>query len=223
MIQNSNKIFVQYFNLGETAYREKVRFFEENIHIFDFLQFEIKVEIEIDYIFCLFELGKYERYLNKVDVLIETVIKENIFTIDQINVYNELLFKKAACLYQLSRFIESEFILKQLIKMEKENTLYLGLYVVCKRKILKENFINIKALAVLSFLAVIIITTCQILTFPLLENYTNNLMFIKTALIIIGVVIILSLEIGFQYLLYRESGMFSYMLMNKIFYKKMNN
>ena len=223
MIQNSNKIFVQYFNLGETAYREKVRFFEENIRIFDILQFEIKIEIEIDYIFCLFELGKYERYLNKVDVLIETVIKENIFTIDQINVYNELLFKKAACLYQLSRFKESEFILKQLIKMEKENTLYLGLYVVCKRKILKENFLNIKAMAIVSFLTVITITTSQILTFPLLENYANTLMLMKIVLFVIGVVIILFLEISFQYLLYRESGMFSYTLMNKIFYKKVDN
>lgn len=223
MIQNSNKIFVQYFNLGETAYREKVRFFEENIHIFDFLQFEIKVEIEIDYIFCLFELGKYERYLNKVDVLIETVIKENIFTLDQINVYNELLFKKAACLYQLSRFIESEFILKQLIKMEKENTLYLGLYVVCKRKILKEKFIDLKALAVASFLIVIAITTTQILTFPVLENFRMPLTYTKLAFFAIASLIIIYLEVSFQYLLYRESGMFSYTLMNKIFYKKMNN
>lgn len=223
MFQNSNKIYVTYFNLGDTAYREKVKFFEENSHIFDILHFETKIEVEIDYTFCLFELGKYERYLHKVDSLIETVIKENIFTIDQINVYNELLFKKAACFYQLAKYIESEFILKQLVKMDKENTLYLGLYAMCKRKILKENFINIKALAVITFLAVITITICQILTFPLFENYANIIMYMKIALLAVGILCIIYSEISLQYVLYKESGMFSYTIMNKIFYKKVDS
>lgn len=222
MISNPTKIFVQYFNLGATSYREKVRFFEENRYFFDFLHFNTKIEVEIDYAFCLFELGKYERYLNFVDNLIETVIKENIYLIDHINVYNELLFRKAACLYQLSKYTDSEYILMQLVKMEKDNALYLGLYVMTKRKILKEKFINLKAVAVASFFIVIAITTVQILTFPVLENFRMPFTYTKLAFFAIATLIIIYLEVSFQYLLYRESGMFSYTLMNKIFYKKVD-
>ena len=69
MGHQSTQIYNGYFRLGPTAYREKVRFFEENPDAISRLDFDDRIEMEFDYLYCLFEVGRYERYLSKVDAV----------------------------------------------------------------------------------------------------------------------------------------------------------
>ena len=78
---HSRNIYLSYFRLGDDAWREKVRYYEENKKAIDGLYFDEKIELDIDYLICLFEVGRYERFLRFVDPIIESVITENIYTL----------------------------------------------------------------------------------------------------------------------------------------------
>jgi hypothetical protein len=214
---DSKQIYLRYFRLGDTAYREKVRFYEENPDEISSLYFDDRLEIDFDYLYCLFEVGRYERFLSKVDPIIELIVEENIFEFRNDNIYFELLFRKAACLFQMQQYKKSETILSQLVRMDRSNPLYIGLYTICKRKIENDIFLTIKALAMGAFLIVLSITLVNVFLEPFLEEFMAPFLTIRFILLLFGISCLIGLEIVFQYKIYKETGMFSYYLLNKVF------
>lgn len=210
-------IYEGYFRLGDTAYREKVRFFEEHPEDINYLDFDDRIELEMDYLLSLFEIGRYERYLRFVDRVIEEVILENIYTYRDENIFEELLFRKAASLYQLRRYDDSKILLKQLISIDKNNSLYVGLYAMCNRKIHDDKIVTVRATAMASFLIVLGITLANVFLDPFFDNYMEPFILLRTLLIFYFILSLLSLEILFQYRLYKETGMLSNRLLKKIF------
>jgi len=110
----NDSFYFNYYRIGQGAYRDKVKYFEDNKDGLSMLDEQQLYDVKIDYLLCLFEIGRYEYFLGKVDEMIEVVIIENIFEYDGINIYNELLFKKSACLYNTNNFSSSEKVLKSL-------------------------------------------------------------------------------------------------------------
>lgn len=210
MNTQSNQVYLRYFRLGETAYREKVRFYEENPDAISSLYFDERLEIDFDYLYCLFEVGRYERYLAKVDPLIELIVSENIYEHRGENIFEELIFRKAACLYQMKHFQKSETILQQLVRMNRKNSLFIGLYTINKRKIENDVIITIKAMAMASFLIVIGITIASIFLEPFLAIYLSPFLTLRMVLLIFGICCLIGLEIAFQYKIYKATGMFSH-------------
>lgn len=211
-------VYHSYFSLGADAYREKVRFVEEKHGELDILPLDERLEIEIDYLLCVFELGRYERYLQKADNLIEAVIRENIYTVQGMPIYEELLFRKAACLYQLQRIDECREILEALIRMSAGNNLYLGLYLLLHRHAAGEVRQTMKAFAMACLLLVVSITLIQILLVePLLESYLQLFLTIRTILFVTGIGILSMLELSIHWQIYRQTGFFTHRLLNKIF------
>jgi tetratricopeptide (TPR) repeat protein len=217
MDTNSNQVYLRYFRLGDTAYREKVRFYEENPDAISSLYFDDRLEIDFDYLYCLFEVGRYERFLSKVDPFIELIVEENIYEFRGENIFQELLFRKAACLYQLKQYPKSEVILKQLVRMDRQNPLFIGLYTICKRKIENDIYITIKALAMAAFLIVLGITIARIFLEPFLAIYLAPFLVLRIILFSFGTCCLIGLELAFQYKIYKETGMFSHKLLNRIF------
>ncbi|KXK39047.1 MAG: hypothetical protein J5I52_09820 [Saprospiraceae bacterium] len=212
--------YLQYFRLGETAYREKVRFYEEHPDAIASLYYEDKIDIDLDYLICLFEIGRYERFLSKVDAAIEQVIMDNIYEFGGENIYEELLFRKAACLYQIEKYDECGHLLRQLVKINPSNRIYIGLLNIVERKIHTDAVTTIKALAMASFLIVVCISLVRILFEPFLDVYISPLITVRTGLFILGISCLVGLEVYFQLKLYRETGMFSYGILNRIFNTK---
>lgn len=213
----NNQIYWEYFKLDETAYRDKVRLYEEHTTEISTLFFEEKLEIEVDYLFCLFEIGRYDRYLSKVDTMIETVIMENIYQIQGIDIFKELLFRKAACYYQLKQYKKANDILKQLISMDASNPYYMGLYTICLRKTHNDISLSIKAMAVACFMIVLGITLARILIEPFFAYYFEPFIILRTALFFSAILLLVGLESFFQFQIYKETGMFSYQILNNIF------
>lgn len=212
-----NPVYQGYFSLGDTAYREKVRYFEEHPEDIDFLNFDDRIELEMDYMLCLFEIGRYERFLRCVDKVIEEVISENIFSYRDENIFEELLFRKAASLYQMKKFEESKALLKQLIKINPHNTLFLGLYAMCNRQIHDDMIVTVRATAMAAFLIVLGITIARIFLDPFLDTYMQPFILLRTLLILYIFMSLCALELVFQYRLYKETGMVSSRLIKKIF------
>ncbi|MBK8624396.1 MAG: hypothetical protein IPN86_02080 [Saprospiraceae bacterium] len=217
MYNSSNQVYLRYLRLGETAYREKVRFYEENPDAISSLYFEDRLEIDFDYLYCLFEVGRYERFLCKVDPFIELIVVENIYEFRDENIFQELLFRKAACLYQLKQYQKSEVILRQLVRMDRQNPLFIGLYTICTRKIETDIYITIKALAMASFLIVLGITIARIFLEPFLDIYLAPFLSLRIILFSFGICCLIGLELAFQYKIYKKTGMFSHRLINRIF------
>jgi tetratricopeptide (TPR) repeat protein len=211
---------LDYFKLGDDAWRKKMKYYEDNLKWINALDFDDKIEMEMDYLLCLFEVGRYERYLSKVDPILEVIISENIFTFKGENIFNELLFRKAACYYQADQWHEAKIILKQLINIDKSNAVYMGLYSICCRKLNVDYYAPIKATAMASFILVIIIAVADIFLEPLFEIYIRPIEKLKIWLFAYGCISLITIEIIFQWRIKRETGMFSFAILNKIFGKK---
>ena len=205
------EFYIEYHRIGSRAYRDKVRYYEDNTSHLNLLTYEERVEIEIDYAICLFEIGKYHKFLSKVDTLIETVIIDNIYNYNGRNIYNDLLFKKAACLFNTGQYIKSEKVLKANINLDPENNIARALYGKCKRKQVRAWHDTLKNIALVMIIAGVVITAIQVssellLSTPLLENYSYVFNGIKNFMFISGSLIIVGNEMYLQYLIGREIG-----------------
>ena len=117
-------LYFRYYNLGHNAYYDKVKFYEVYIKENDSLLYEEKFDLTLDYALSIFAIGKYSKFLDLVDPLIETVVKENIYSFNEHDLFQHLLFKKSAALYNLKKYDESIVILKQLVKIDKKESDY---------------------------------------------------------------------------------------------------
>ncbi len=220
MESRSHHIYLRYFGIGDDAWREKVRFYEENARNLDTMYFDDRIELDMDYLLCLFEVGRYERFLSKIDSVLETIITENIFNFKGVNIFNELLFRKAACYFQLHQYEKSKNILRQLISIDSSNSLHIGLYTICNRKLNNDIYLSIKATAMAAFLIVLSITVARIFLEPFFDVYIQPFLLLRSGLIIYAFICLIGLEVAFQYKIKRETNMYSFRLLNRIFGKK---
>ena len=93
-------VYLEYFLIKEDREHERIRYFEQNKNAIEQLPYYNVLEIYSDYCFALFKISAFEDFLNRVDKLLEEVIKENLKELRSINVYNRLLFYKAIAKYQ---------------------------------------------------------------------------------------------------------------------------
>lgn len=110
-------LYFRYYNLGNHAYYDKVKFYETYIKENDNLLYEEKLDLTLDYVLSIFSIGKYYKFLSLVDPIIETIIRDNIHSFNDQDLFQILLFKKAAALYNIKKYEESIIILKQLVKI----------------------------------------------------------------------------------------------------------
>ena len=217
-MQNTRQTYLQYFRLGDTSFREKVRFYEENPEALSTLYFNEKIDVDMDYLICLFEVGRYERFLEKVDPIIEIIIEENIFEFRNENIFNDLLLKKAACYYHTKNYEKANAILKQLIKIAPKHPLAIGLYGICKRKQNNDVSTTLKALGISALLLVVSISIIQILLFePFFDEYLAPFLLLRTLLTIFSIFSFISLEVYFLVSVYKETGRFPIAFLNKLF------
>lgn len=91
---SKSQAYFEYFSIDNTAFRDKVRYYEENQDKIGWLNHEGRLEMDMDYCLCLFEIGRYQRFLQKVDIVIEDIIFENVYEYMAVNIYEDLLFKR---------------------------------------------------------------------------------------------------------------------------------
>jgi len=213
--------YIKYFRLGETSYREKVKYYEDNYDLVQHLYFDDKVDIDMDYIQSLFEIGRYDRFLSKVDTILEVIIMENIYEFKGENIFNDLLFKKAACLFHNGNYDEAKNVLRQLIKIDASNYTALALYKICKRKETSDFSVIIKAFVNASLLIVISIYIGRIF---LIEAFFDQYMgfFVSLSYFLLGfsAFVFIGYEVYFNASMYKETGLSSFRVLNRVFYKK---
>lgn len=172
-----------------------------------FLTYAERVDIDLDYAICLFEIGKYHKYLSKADPLIETVIMDNIFTYNGGNIYNELLFKKAACLFNTGQLAKAESILKTIAKLEPDNSIARTLYGKCKRKQERDWYETVKAIAVVMLLSAVLIATMElVIVRSFFHELTSTFASIKIITAVLGIAALVGNEAYLNYVVGKEIG-----------------
>jgi tetratricopeptide (TPR) repeat protein len=209
-VRHPSTLYLQYFRLGSIAYREKMHFYETHKRKIEMLSFEDRLEMDIDYLYCLFEVGRYERFLSFVDISIETIIMENVDSYLGDNVYEELLFKKAACLFHLKRYDSSLYILAQLRKINPKHQLTVELFGLCMRRLPNDTITTIRACGMAALILLPGIFLMKILIIGPFYA-TAVAYFSQLILVLIGIAMIsfIIAEIVFQYKVYRASKTFT--------------
>lgn len=193
--------------MGQTSFRNKVRYYEDNVDRLQGLSYEERIDVELDYSLCLFEIGKYHKYLQKVDPLIETVITDNIFMYNGEDIYKSLLFKKAACLFNTGQYQRSQDILKAVIKLDPENDSARSLYGRCKRKEGKDWYETTKAVAMMFLIGAASITFAEIiLVKPFYAQFVGFFFWLKITCIVCGLLALVGNRIYLRYQIGREIG-----------------
>lgn len=193
--------------MGTNAFRDKVSFYESNKELMNFLNYEERIDIDMDYLLCLFEIGKYHKFLSKVDALIELVIIDNIFYFNEVNIYNDLLFKKAACLYNTGQYVKSEKILKAILKLDPSDDSSRMLFGKCKRKQGRDWYESTKAVAVVMFLSAFGIAISELLVIkPFYSEFISSFTMLKFTCFSIGFLALIANELFLRYTIAKEIG-----------------
>jgi tetratricopeptide (TPR) repeat protein len=192
--------YFNYYKIDKSSYHEKVRFYEKHKKELGLLPFNEKIELDIDYSFALFEIGKYRKYLERADRLIEVVIMENIYTINGRNAYEDLLFNKAACYYNLELYDKCIYICRELIKINPKHVLSQKLYMKSlKKKGMNWYELN-KAIAVVFLLSGISIILVELLVVdPFYEMYSHHVKIFRKTLFASSIGLLLFNELWIRY------------------------
>ena len=205
--QENSDFYFEYHRMGTNAFRDKVRFYEDNKAQIGFLSYEERIDVDLDYLLCLFEIGKYHKFLNKVDPLIETVIIDNIFVFNGLNIYNDLLFKKAACLFNTGQYIKAEKVLKSILKLDEQNDPARSLFGRCKRKQGRDWYESTKAIAIVMFISAFVIAIAEIFVIePFFNKLASSFSMLKITSFVLGALALVGNEIYLRYTIAKEIG-----------------
>lgn len=158
-----HRIYDSFKNMELNDHRRMVRFFEEHQQGICQLEDEQYFELLVCYLRALFETGAYYRYLKKVDSAIEFSLQFNYCEFEEKDVFQYLLFRKAASYFHLMEYGKAEKVLKELVKIDPVNSIY------CRflRKVMRSEqpaFIqNTKAFCVFLFLSAAFLISIEIL------------------------------------------------------------
>ena len=180
-----NELYLHYYQINKSAYYDKIRFFEKNRHQLGQLSLHEVLEIKSDYAFALFEMGKYLKYLTICDELLETVIKDNIYDVNGKDVFEELLFRKAASLFNLNEYSESTQICKELIAINPGHELASNLFKQCLRNRGNRWYEINKGVAVVFLLSAITVVLAELFVIaPFYENIESHVQYFRNILFI---------------------------------------
>lgn len=190
-----SKIYRGFKAIDSDEYHLLVRYYEtyeEEIKRLDFSEF---FELLIIYTEALFEVGAYQNHVLMVDAAIEISISNNIKFYNKKDIYCALLFKKAASCFNLMRFNDAEYILRELIKINPYDEFNIRFFSKCLlRK--KSKFIRrARAWSIVFFLlAALIICVELIVIRPLFEMHTSTIELTRNVTFFFGVVVLLGSE-----------------------------
>ena len=158
-----SKIYRDFREIGISEYRAVIRFYEENESEIRHLDFKEYFELLVAYTNALFEIGSYQKHLLMVDTVLETTIQNNISTYKGENIFNGMLFKKAASHYNVLDYDKADYILRELIKIEpgdEDSAMFLK---KCLRKKQPAFIKNTRATSIFLFLLTALVICIEVL------------------------------------------------------------
>jgi tetratricopeptide (TPR) repeat protein len=195
-IPDTETLYKDFKQIPSQSFREKIRYVDYRKDLIDQLSFAYMIDIKISYVFALFEIGSYERFLEKADEIIEQVIMHNIYYHDHQDVYSELLFRKAASLYNLGALDEAILIIDQIISINHEHKFAPAFLQKCLTLQRRHRRSWMQAVGIMLLLAGVGFIALEVLVVkPFFPNLITTANSFRTALLIPGVAVLVWAEI----------------------------
>ena len=189
-----NSTFYQFLEIEQDSHHEKVRFFENNKSSIKNMDFDFRIYVWCDYALSIFEIGRYQEFIKLSDELIPLVVEENIYEVRGVSIYEALLFRKAASLFNIHQYRESEYVFSELCKIEKE-PINKKAWKKAKYRILKSSVRFMEAISVLFFIATAVIIAVELLVVvTLYPDYSALVEKIRLVTFGCGLLVLFSLE-----------------------------
>ncbi len=182
-----SRIFRDFREIDAANYRRIIRFYEDKEEDIKRLDFDEYFELITAYVNALFEVGAYQKHLLMVDVVVEMAIVNNVEMYKGEDIYQKMLFRKAASLYNIIEYAKAEYILRELIKIDPFNEDFILFLRKCLRK--KEpGFLNkAKATSIFLFLLSAFIISLEVLFIrPFYKNHVDVVEASRTAIFLLG-------------------------------------
>src|SRR5690625_615786 len=112
-----SNFYSNFVNLDKQEFDVIIREYQENESLIDMLATDQRIELQIIYLEALYQIGKYGVFLRKVDETIEDVIRYNFESDPDDKIFEKLLFKKATALFHQGHVEKSEYITRELLKI----------------------------------------------------------------------------------------------------------
>ena len=156
-------LYRHFREIGATEFQAIIRFYERHEVAIENLEANERFDLLIIYTDALFQTNKYQNFLLAADQAIELSIFFNIKSHRGVDVYHDLLFKKAAAHYHLHEDNKTEYVLRELIKMNPHDKLSLLFLRKCRRRIKPLYLMNARAISIFLFLLTAAIIFIEIL------------------------------------------------------------
>jgi tetratricopeptide (TPR) repeat protein len=140
-----------------------IRFYQEHEKVIFQLEDEQYFELLVCYLRALFEIGSYETFLEKVDEAIEFSMRFNFCEFEDKDVFQYLLFRKAASHYHRLEYSRAISVLEELVKIDPDEPLYRRFLRKCLRKKQPEIIQRSRAFSVFLFLSAAILICIETL------------------------------------------------------------
>jgi len=168
-------------------YRRIIHFYEERESTIRGLDFEEYFEMLIAYVKSLFEVGFHQKHLLMVDVAIEEAINNNVQYYAGEDIFQELLFRKAASHYRCIEYDRCDYVLRELIRINPYREDAIMLLKKCLRR--KEPLFldRAKALSIFCFLLAAAIICGEVLFVrPFYSMYTETVEWSRNGVFLFG-------------------------------------
>ena len=116
-----SKLYRDYRAIEPGEWRKLVHFYEANEAEIRGLDFDEYFELMNAYTNALFEIGAWQRHLLMADAVIEASIQENVQEFHGEDVFQYMLFRKAASCFQLLELERTEYILRELLRINPDH------------------------------------------------------------------------------------------------------
>jgi tetratricopeptide (TPR) repeat protein len=156
-------LFQSFKAIDAGEYKQVVKYYERHQKEILQLDFEEYFEILVVYTNALFEGSEYRKHILAADIVIETSIIENISMVNGQEIFNAMLFKKAASHYNLFEYKKATHVLQELVKIEPNNSENIRFLEHCLREEHPQIRKHVRAIAVLLFLLAALTVSIEVL------------------------------------------------------------
>lgn len=158
-----SSLFQSFKAIDAGEFRQVVRYYERNEKAILQLDFDEYFEIFIAYTNALFEISDYRKHILMADVVIETSIVENISIVNGQEIFQSMLFRKAASHYNLLEYRKAIHVLRELLKIEPNNQDNARFLEQCLREEKPQLVRHARAIAIILFLSAALTVSIEVL------------------------------------------------------------
>ena len=196
-----SQVYIDFYELHHDSFESIMFFYERNRRTIRQLPLEEQLELLSEYLNACFQTAQYRKYLLHVDELIENLVMHNVEHIHGRDEYTNSLFKKAASLFNLERYEESEFIVKQLCRMEPGNKNARILYRRNLYQNLNTGYKYIRHMSAVGLLMAAVLTAIDLFAWAhLSETWSEVIRTTRNAMFSFSMLALLGLELKIRWL-----------------------